>query len=206
MRKKIIRKKFGDDYQADAITFKMGIDRRFARHFANRFKDLTVLETCTGAGFTTMALAETAKHVITVEINPKHCEQAVYNVEKAGLKSKVTFLCGDILDNKILDRLPHIEAGFIDPDWADEKAEHTYKFIDSTTRPPADELLDTIFKKTANIALILPPFIKTKEFNQLPDHELERLYMGDNLELFCLYFGNLTNVKGETEFHIPKIY
>ena len=64
-----IREKFGDDYIADERTFIMGIDQRFTRHFAERFIDLNILETCTGAGFTTISLARTAKHVITVEID-----------------------------------------------------------------------------------------------------------------------------------------
>jgi hypothetical protein len=56
-----IRDKFGDNYIADAHTFKMGIDRRFTEHFATRFKNMTVLETCTGAGFSTISLAKYAK-------------------------------------------------------------------------------------------------------------------------------------------------
>ena len=40
----------------------MGIDQRFTNHFAERFVGLNVLETCTGAGFTTLSLARTAKH------------------------------------------------------------------------------------------------------------------------------------------------
>ena len=65
----IIREKFGDDYMADERTFIMGIDQRFTKHFAERFIGFYVLETCTGAGFTTLSLARTAKHVFTVEID-----------------------------------------------------------------------------------------------------------------------------------------
>ena len=64
-----IREKFGDDYLADERTYIMGIDQRFTKHFAERFIGLNVLETCTGAGFTTISLASTAKHVCTVEID-----------------------------------------------------------------------------------------------------------------------------------------
>jgi protein-L-isoaspartate O-methyltransferase len=61
----------------------MGIDHRLASHIAERFDNVTVLETCTGAGFTTIALARVAKHVLTVEINPAHQDQARHNVTLA---------------------------------------------------------------------------------------------------------------------------
>ena len=128
----------------------MGIDRRFTIHFAERFRDKIVLESCTGAGFTTIALAETAKHIFTVEINPLHQQQAIQNIEKAGLSSKVTFIHGDILDSKILDGLPNIDSAFLDPDWADTNPDHQYRFLNSTTQPPADQLFSKISEKTRN--------------------------------------------------------
>ena len=80
-----IREKFGDDYIADERAFIMGIDQRFTRHFAERFIGLNALETCTGAGFTTISLARTAKHVITVEIDESIQKKAISNIKKAGL-------------------------------------------------------------------------------------------------------------------------
>ncbi len=94
-----IREKFGGDYIADERTFIMGIDQRFTTHFAERFKDLIVLETCTGAGFSTIILAKTAKHIFTVEIDRSHQNQAISNVKKAGLLSKVTLKHGSIYIN-----------------------------------------------------------------------------------------------------------
>jgi predicted methyltransferase len=46
----------------------MGIDLRFTTQIAARFRDRQVLETCTGGGFTTIALANAAAHVITESI------------------------------------------------------------------------------------------------------------------------------------------
>ena len=56
MNKNPIRDKFGDDYFTNERTFIMGIDRRFTAHFAERFRNLRVLETCTGAGFSSISL------------------------------------------------------------------------------------------------------------------------------------------------------
>jgi predicted O-methyltransferase YrrM len=95
-----IRAKFGQDYVADERTFVMGIDLRFTTQIAARFRDRQVLETCTGGGFTTIALANAAAHVITAEIDRAHHAQARQNVAKAGLTDRVTFVLADIMDEE----------------------------------------------------------------------------------------------------------
>ncbi len=200
-----IREKFGDDFFVDDHTFKLGIDHRFTKHFSERFQNRKVLETCTGAGFTTIALARAASHVVTVDINPSHQMQAKENIFRAGLTDRVTFLSGDVLDEKILGELDTVDAAFLDPDWADTDHDHEYCFINSNTLPPADMLFERIYQITKNIALVLPPYITTKEFEQLPVHECESLYLGGGHELFCLYFGELVSSIGESEFHINGI-
>ncbi len=197
-----IKNKFGDEYKADEYTFIMGIDRRFTSHFANRFAGFNVLETCTGAGFTAIQLAKTAKRLVTVEISESHQRQAKSNIELAGLSEKVTFIKGSILDQELVSQLPPVDAAFLDPDWAVTGPDHQYRFVNSNTQPPADLLLNRIFTLTQNVALVLPPFIDPLEFRDLPDHERETLYMDENPELFCLYFGNLKNKSGSTEYRV----
>ena len=128
-----IREKFGDDYIADERTFIMGIDQRITRHFAERFIGLHILETCTGAGFTTISLARTAKHVITVEIDESIQKKAISNIKKAGLSAKVSFLRGSILETKTIKKIPKVDAVFIDPDWAVTGPDHIYRFQQSNT-------------------------------------------------------------------------
>lgn len=199
-----IREKFGDDYLADERTFIMGIDQRITRHFAERFAGLNVLETCTGAGFSTIALARTAQHVITVEIDESIRKKAISNVKKAGLSAKVTFLLGSILEAKTLKKIPKVDAAFIDPDWAVTGPDHIYRFQQSNTQPPADLVLRNMLNMTDNVAIVLPPFIPVEEFEGLPEHELEKIYLGDRHELFCLYFGDLIRFLGVTEFCVAK--
>lgn len=38
-----IREKFGDDFLVDNHTFKLGIDKRFTKHFSDRFRNRMVL-------------------------------------------------------------------------------------------------------------------------------------------------------------------
>jgi 16S rRNA G966 N2-methylase RsmD len=197
-----IKEKFGDFYIADENTFKMGIDKRIASIISERFINRIVLETCTGAGFTTLSLANYSEHVYTIEIEKTHQEQAIQNITNAKLSEKVTFILGDILNENLLNNLPKINSAFLDPDWADMNINHTYCFKNSNTKPPADILLKTISKITQNIALILPPFIGRSEFSDLLPHELQRIYLDREHVLYCLYFGELAKYVGETELRI----
>lgn len=197
-----IREKFGDDYEADDRTFIMGIDQRFTKHIAERFRGRRVLETCTGAGFTTIALARVASQVITVEIDPYHQAQAKKNLQKAGLLSAVTFISGSILDPNLLAGLPPVDGAFLDPDWAITGPDHVYRFLHSNTQPPADTLLKTIRGLTEHIAIVLPPLLDTREFAGLPPNECQKLYLGDSHELYCLYFGDLAAGFGDTAFRV----
>ncbi len=202
MDSQAIREKFGDDFVADVHIFKLGIDQRFTKHIAHRFRNRKVLETCTGAGFTTISIARVASHVTTVEINLSHQEQARENVKIAGFIDNVTFISGDILDEDTLKQLAPIDAAFIDPDRANTELDHEYHFINSNTRPPADVLLDRVLRINENVALVLPPYIDTQEFEGLPKNERELLYLGKSHELYCLYFGEFVSTLGETRFRV----
>ncbi len=196
-----IRTKFGDHYLANQRTFTMGIDLRFTVQFADRVRGRTVLETCTGGGFTTISLARTARQVHTVDIDQTVQAQARLNVERAKVQGKVTFITGNILDPQLIRQLPPVDAAFLDPDWAVSGPDHAFCFQQSNTEPPADTLLNTVLGITGNVALVLPPHINPRELAELPDHECQRMYLDGRHELFCLYFGDLAAVMGETEFH-----
>lgn len=197
-----IREKFGEDYIADDRTFMMGIDQRFTAHMAERFRGRRVLETCTGAGFTTIALARVASQIITVEIDPYHQTQAKKNLQRADLLSSVEFVSGSILDPSLLAGLPPFDAAFLDPDWAITGPDHVYRFVHSNTQPPADILLKTILELTRNVAIVLPPLLDSRELAGLPRNECQKLYLGESHELYCLYFGDLAAGFGDTAFRV----
>ena len=197
-----IRAKFGDDYFATEPTFLMVIDRRLTERIAERFRGRRVLETCTGAGFTTIALASVAAHVITVEIDAAHQAQAKQNIGQARLVDRVTFVLGDVLDERVFNSLPPVDAAFLDPDWAVTGPGHVHHFVRSTTRPPADRLLERTLQATRNVALVLPPRLDLRELDGLPPHERQELYLEGSHELYCLYFGELVVSVGRTELRI----
>jgi 16S rRNA G966 N2-methylase RsmD len=197
-----IRNKFGADYHANDTTYRMGIDVRFANHIASRFRGRVVLETCTGGGFTAIALSRVAIHIYSVEIDKSRAMDAAQNAVIAHVAEKITFIHSDIYDLQIECLAEKVDAALIDPDWADSGEDHQYRFINSNTRPPSDKLLAYINRYTPNITLIQPPLIKQSEFCDLPNHECERLYLNGNLELYCLHFEELAEKFGNTEFRI----
>lgn len=198
----VVKEKFGEHYVADERTCTMGIDIRFTDHLAKRFTDLVVLETCTGGGFSTISLAKHAKRVFTIEIDYSRMQNAKKNAKIAGVEDKITFIHLDVLSKELSTFITEIDAAFLDPDWAETGKEHVYKFVNSTTRPPSDKLLEKIFSITPNVSLIQPPFINQEEFNELLPHECERLYMNNSHELFCLHFGKLAKLIGNSEFRV----
>jgi hypothetical protein len=100
----------------------------------------------------------------------------------------VTFILGSILDPDILKDLPTVVAVLIDPDWAVTGPDHEYRFQRSNTQPPADVVLRNMLKITDNVAIILPLFIQAQEFDGLPKHECEKLYLEESHELFLSLF------------------
>ncbi len=202
MNREAIRSKFGADYSANDSTYRMGLDVRFANHLADRLKGRVVLETCAGGGFTTIALARQAERVFSVEIDSERLFDAKRNAALAGVRGNITFIRADIFDVRIdsLDR--RIDAALVDPDWADAEIDHVYRFEDSTTLPPSDWILDYLADFTENITLVQPPLVDEREYESLPPHELEKLYMSGKHELTCLHFGNLLRNVGKTEFRV----
>lgn len=180
----------------------MGIDQRFTSQIADRFSGRTVLETCTGGGFTTISLARAAEHVFTIEIDQKIQAQAKLNLERARLLEKVTFLNGDALDPRLLAQVGPVDAAFLDPDWAVTGPDHVFRFQNSNTRPPADELLERVFSLTTDVGLVLPPLVDTREFSGLPQHELQRMHLDECHELHVLFFGTLAASLGVTDFRV----
>ena len=202
MDRETIKAKFGADYHANDLTFRMGIDVRFANHIADRFNGRVVLETCGGGGFTTIALARKAAHVFSVEIDAERLKEAEKNAAIAEVEERITFIRSDIFDVRIDSLARKIDSALIDPDWADTGNGYEYRFLDSPTRPPSDWILEYLGDYTENITLVQPPFVDEREFGHLLPHELERLYLSGNHELYCLHFGELLKAIGNTEFRI----
>ncbi|NGX54296.1 MAG: 50S ribosomal protein L3 glutamine methyltransferase [Chlamydiae bacterium] len=183
--------KLNSTFDVNEETLLYGITPRLGSHIAKRFKLMTVLETCSGAGFLTIELAKVAKKVIAVDVNADFLKQAGHNTSLEGIQDKIDFLHGDILSPIVLKKIIGVDAAILDPVWNDQTL--------AGMSPPADQLFQVVSKKTPNIALILPPSIDKTSLNQFPPYELGKLYQDGELALFCLYFGTLKHEE-ESEF------
>ncbi len=197
-----IKAKFGDVLAATERTFRLGIDVRITRAIAARFAGRTVLETCTGGGFTTISLAETADHVFTIELNPMHQAQAMANVKRKCLEEKVTFVLGNCMAPESLAQCHGVDAVFMDPDWAQTGPLHRYRFVNSNMQPPADELARAMLARVPNGALILPVEIPESEFSQLPEYELTWIFLSGARVLQCLFFGSIRSGEKTSEIRV----
>ncbi len=50
--------------------------------------------------------------------------------------------------------------------------------------------------------MILLPLIDVSRIYRYPPHELQRIYLGSEQALYCIYFGELANFIEETELRI----
>jgi len=185
--------KFGPlPYKLNDSTCKMGIHYMLADKIAARFDGYgRVLDACCGAGFTSIALAKYAGHVIAIDNNEEHFDQARFNARLAHCENKIEFVLGDVLEYD-----GAFDAAFLDPDWARgnrrDKSLHV-KALDRTN-PPADVLFTRIYNKTHDIALRLPKELDLSELEKLPEHEtewLEHPYLDRVSRFYCVYFGDL---------------
>lgn len=194
--------KFGSKLIVNDDTFRMGINIKLTDHLAKRFTNKVVLETCTGGGFSTISLAKYSKHVYTFEIDKSRLEDAKENCKRLEIDHKVTFFNTSVFDVFSMDIIREINTAFIDPDWNNLNENYIFRFHKSMTIPPSDEIFNKVMSITKNISLIQPPFIEKKEFESIEDHEFERLYLNNELALYCLHFGELIKIKGDSEYRI----
>jgi 16S rRNA G966 N2-methylase RsmD len=202
MDQNLIKQKFGNYYSANEDTYRLGMNIKFTDHLAKRFVGKTVLETCSGGGFTTISLAKYAKHVYSFEIDQNRIEDAKQNCEKAGFTENITFINDDVFSVFKMDIKNDINSAYIDPDWDNFAENYVFRFHDSMTKPKSDFILYEILKITNNITLIQPPYISKNEFDDLANHEIEELYIANELAVFALHFGELIKKSGETKFKI----
>lgn len=187
--------KFGDAFAATERTFRLGIDRRITKAVATRFRNHRVFESCTGAGFSTISLAEQAESVVTFEIDAETQAQAIANIERSGLTDKVNFVLGDCMSPTALKQYENFTAAFLDPDWAVTGPDHIIRFRNSNMEPPADKLVNFVFEFCSNVALIMPIDIPKSEFAGLPNFELAEIFLSGEKVLHCLFFGALRSAE-----------
>jgi len=200
-KKESVIEKFGKEYTVDLDTLHMGIHHLLGDAVAKRFiGHKACLDACLGAGLMTIALAKYVDTVIGVDVDPAHLEQAKQNVKIASIEHRTNLIQGDIMD--VLKMIQPIDSAFLDPDWArvgDNKENHVLSL--SQMVPPADLLLEEVFKKTRNVCLRLPKTFDLRLLDGLPQHETESIFLDGKLKFYCVYFGDLIHTEGKSELN-----
>jgi 16S rRNA G966 N2-methylase RsmD len=203
IEKELIIKKFGGEYFVDKDTFHMGVHHLLANPIAERFVGhKIVLDSCAGAGFMAIPLSRCVEKVITVDKDLNHLEQAKMNAKIAGVSNKIIFHNNDVLKT-LGETFLSIDAAFLDPDWTlerDDKENHVTEL--SKMVPPADQLIEKVFKKTSNVCLRLPRTFDVQNLGINREKEIQSVFQDNKLKFFCVYFGDLIKEVGKSELRV----
>jgi 16S rRNA G966 N2-methylase RsmD len=179
-------------------------------HTAERIKkvvgEIPVLEVCTGIGATTFVLARSFPKVYAVDLDPKRLGMCARNIERLGLSNKVELINGDILDDKILQRLTNQGIGAVYTDvnftTSEDWQNHTSDIME--TGPNTQELYAKVFQLiTGNICMKLPKTINLDQLRTLGPCEIEEIKPDGKLSFYLVYFGELVTAE-QNEYIFPK--
>ena len=158
--------------------------KEVAEYRANRLKCSRIVDLCCGIGVQTGAFAKTCEQVLGIEIDERKVDNAKKNFPDENLK----FIKGDVLDEKVIEKIKDFFPNiiFCDPERLAEEKERNLFSI----KPDLKKLIDAYSKITKNICIEMPPRMdleKLKDFNC----EKEYLSINNKLNRLDIYFGEL---------------
>jgi trimethylguanosine synthase len=159
-----------------------------ALEIASLLTGAVVLDAFCGAGGSAIGLARAGKTVIAIDTNERRLEMARKNASVYGVHDQITFIHGDARD--ALRELTFDTVHF-DPPWGgtDYVKKPFFRFADFA--PPAEELLALAFKKTAAVAIIVPPNFDFRELSETGrDFFLHRGVLGGRHLFSSVFFGH----------------
>jgi len=163
-----------------------------ARHLAARLACDQLVELCCGIGATTVFLAQTCGQVTALDRYPARIEAARANAREWGVLDRIEFVCGDVLDERLLASLK-ADIVFADPEWQAQGrplSEHTRDVWQ--TQPPTHLLVDAVRRLlTEQFALRMAPLADVSQLQELGAGEVERVLIDGKLRFYYVYYGNL---------------
>lgn len=178
-----------------------------AERIENKLGKIPVLELCCGVGGTTIFLAKKLEHIFAVDINPFRIQAAKQNAKIFRVINKITFIEGNILDEKLLSNFKNknIKAVVTDVEWRDdlnkslkETTSDIFKTIPST--PIVFEKVNGLI--TSNIVMHLAANTNKDQLFKLGVCEIEELKLNGIVKFINVYFGDLVDKHGITEFEM----
>ncbi|PIN77198.1 hypothetical protein COV16_07230, partial [Candidatus Woesearchaeota archaeon CG10_big_fil_rev_8_21_14_0_10_34_8] len=155
-----------------------------ALYRAERLACKVIVDLCSGYGFQAFAFSQFCNKVISVELDPEKISKAKEHARILGIKN-ITFICGDVLNQKTVLRIvgENADVIFCDPERLAAEKERGI----STIKPDIKKLLELYRSITEQIAIEFPPHIRGLDF----DAEYEYLSLDGAVNRLTLYFGAL---------------
>lgn len=97
--------------------FRFGVDAVLLANFANVNKKYSVLDLCTGTGIIPFIIygKKEPKEVYGVEIQEEFAEMANRSAKINNLQDKLSFVCGDLKDEKLIKSMPRFDVVTVNP-------------------------------------------------------------------------------------------
>ncbi|MDD5357997.1 MAG: rRNA adenine N-6-methyltransferase family protein [Candidatus Nanoarchaeia archaeon] len=152
---------------------------------ADKLKCARLVEIGAGIGGQTFAFAKVCKKVLAVESDKSSANILIQNLKKLKIEN-VEVLVADALSKNAIEKIKNFqpEIIFCDTERA-EKGERTLESI----KPSIKKLLETFSLITSKIAIEIPPFTKTENFDY--NFEREFISLNNQLNRLTLYFNEL---------------
>ncbi len=193
------------DEEGLGLTSYQAASEHTTKRIQEKLGKISVLELCSGVGGTTVFLAKELQHVYAVDMKPARIEAAKINTQTFGVADKVTFVCGDVLDEELLSEFKNKEvlAVVTDVEWRDDLSHSLTETTPDITKtiPSTPTLFEKINRLVGpNIAMHMAANTDKKQLQQLGDCEIEEMEYQGIVKFINVYFGELKNTVGVTKF------
>lgn len=160
-----------------------------ADYRAGRLKCNAIVDLCSGAGMQAIAFSKICEKVYSVEIDARKVEYAKRNADVFDVRN-IEFVCGDVLDDRIIDKIKKIKPDiiFCDPE---RLASESERKIENLTI--VKNIIERYSKICPRICIEVPPQISPDKIGL--NCEKEYLSVDGELNRLDLYFGKLMKNK-----------
>ncbi len=197
------------DEEGVLLTSYQAASEHTAARILEKLGKVNVFEICSGVGGTTVFLAKRMAHVYALDINPVRIEAAKINARTFDVLTKITYIQGDALDDKIIDQLraKDIDAVVSDVEWREDLSRSL-----SETTPDIDKTIpntSALYRKmttalTRNLIMHMAANTDKQQLRQLGSCEIEEMTYQGRVKFINVYFGALINAVGVTRFDMDN--
>lgn len=184
------------DREGLLLTKNQQVAENVTQNILNKLGEVPVVDLCCGVGGITIFLAQYLPHVYAVDINPLRLEAAKLNASTYKVLDRITFIKGDVLDEKVIKLLRQngVKAAVADAEWresADLPLTETTSDL-TKTRPSVVTLHKAISTElTENIIMYLPAKARGDQLRSLGPCKVVEVVQEDRVKYLNAYFGDL---------------